>query len=124
MVQHLWYPRCSHQAMGWCERQWWQWLLPTQFQSLSASDMGNFRPFSIWTDTKRMPAGTGPTAKSRNGLVEQGLAQNVASYRQRTYALLTSTQPYNLISNHGSGSRGDTFESVHDNIHSSFGANS
>jgi tyrosinase len=99
-------------------------LYSYHFNPLSASDMGNFRPFSIWDETKREPSGTDANAQSNNAAVASNLESQASSYRSRVYNLMIGKGTYNLVTNHGSGSTGDTFEGIHDGIHAIFGSNS
>jgi tyrosinase len=98
-------------------------LYAFRFHPLKPADFGNFQPISVYQTTKRWPDGTGPNANSQNNRVEANIRGSAGSYRSRVYNLFAKSQSYNHFSNHGSGSDGDTLESVHDNIHSSFGPN-
>lgn len=98
-------------------------LYSYRFHPLSPSDFGNFQPMSTYTETKRWPDGTNANANSQNGRVEANIRGSAGSYRSRVYNLFSRRQSYNSFSNHGSGSNGDTLESIHDNIHASFGPN-
>lgn len=99
-------------------------LYSYRFHPLSPSDMRNFAPMSVYTETKRAPDGTNANANSQNDRVEANIRGSAGSYRSRVYNLLSRQQSFNSFSNHGSGSNGDTLESIHDNIHAAMGANS
>jgi len=99
-------------------------LFQYNFHPLTASDFGNFRPFSYWDATKRAPTSTAQNAQSNNGAVVSSLQSQAGSYRSRVYNLMIAGGTYNRVINHGSGSQGDTIEGIHDGIHAVFGSNS
>jgi tyrosinase len=98
-------------------------LFAYRFHPLNPGDFGG-APQSQWQSTKRFPQGTGPDAKSNEGQVVASFNANVGSYRSRVYNLFARKSSYNHFSNLGSGSRQDTLEGIHNNIHSGFGPNS
>jgi len=94
-------------------------LYSFKFPSLSSNDFPSY-PFYQWHQTVRYPTNTQPHANSQDGLVNQQLAANAASLRQRVFTLLTSSQyfTYAAISNKAANvGAPDSLEGVHDVIH-------
>ncbi|KAF2115499.1 hypothetical protein BDV96DRAFT_646497 [Lophiotrema nucula] len=96
-------------------------LFSYTFHPLSASDMGNSRPWSIWTQTLRDPSSnTASNAVSRNNLIAQQLDSNRPNIQSRVYNVLALEHDYTSVSN--DRQPGDSLESTHDTIHNLVGS--
>ncbi|KAF2735384.1 Di-copper centre-containing protein [Polyplosphaeria fusca] len=90
------------------------------FHPLSASDMGNVVPWSVYPSTLRSPSTRTAKAVSQNSKVASGLDQNRPNIQSRVYNVLALQNDYDDISNDQTD--GDSLESTHDTIHTLVGA--
>ncbi|KAK6536778.1 hypothetical protein TWF281_000992 [Arthrobotrys megalospora] len=98
-------------------------LISYVFHPFSASFFP-FPPFNRWRQTLRQPTNAGV---SRPNVVNQQLAANQVSLRNRVFNLLNYQHQFNIFSNKawngGNNGNQDSIESIHDLIHGLTGGN-
>ncbi|PIA95850.1 Tyrosinase [Cercospora beticola] len=94
-------------------------LYSYKFHPVSYKDM-EFDPFASWNDTKRYPTAWTSRARSQNNLIGPMLDNQLASFANRVYNLLTFYDNFTQFSNeawYGREQNIDSIEALHDTIH-------
>ncbi|KAF2213402.1 hypothetical protein CERZMDRAFT_120761 [Cercospora zeae-maydis SCOH1-5] len=90
-----------------------------KFHPVSYRDM-EFDPFASWADTKRYPTAWTSGARSQDNLIGPVLDNQLVSFSNRVYNLLTFYDNFTQFSNeawYGSEQNIDSLEALHDAIH-------
>ncbi|KAI9644994.1 hypothetical protein NHQ30_007029 [Ciborinia camelliae] len=100
-------------------------LYSYRFHPLDPEDFQNAGAVATWNNTLRRPTSYAPDATSQNDQVEMQLEANFRNFRNQLMVLFANYQPYNHVSNKGSGRSGyGNIESTHDVVHVLLGGTS